>query len=123
MRFTKKVSNGMTIKLPASVVQHMKIQPGDLLNVSIDFSMITAIANTDKFTDFCKKLGQEKLSHLYREYHDTGGMKTHGSYRTWLVKRLDLKKHGLEYWTGNDSLTDILEVVEDKKDKGGKKDE
>ena len=110
MRFEKKVSSGMTIKLPADVVQHMRIKAGDLLVVSVEHHMITAIALSDKFTDFCKKqLKQEMLSMLYQEYQSTGGLKKNGSYRTWLVKRLELKKHGLKYWTGNDPLTDILD--------------
>ena len=110
MRFQRKVSRGMTIKLPADVVQHMRIQAGDLLEVSVEHSMITAIALSDKFTEFCKKqLKQEKMSILYQEYQEQGGLKKNGSYRTWLVKRLGLKKYGLQYWTGNDPLTDILE--------------
>ena len=117
MRFQRKVSNAMTIKLPAIVVQELKIQPGDWVEVSIDHAIFTSIANTDKFTDFCKKLGQEKLSHLYMEYQNTGGLKKHGSYRTWLVRRLDLHKKGLQYWSGNDPLTDILSGIEEKGDK------
>lgn len=117
MRFQRKVSNGMTIKLPAIVVQELKIQPGDLLEISVEHSMITAIANTDKFTDFCKKLGQEKLSYLYMEYQNSGGLKQNGSYKTWLVRRLDLQKRGLKYWSGNDPLTDILAGIKDKGDK------
>lgn len=110
MRFQKKVSNGMTIKLPADVVQRMGIQPGDLLEVTVEHSLITSIAMSDKFTEFCKvRLGQDKLTILYKEYQDQGGLQKHGSYRTWLVKRLDLQKHGLKYWTGNDPLTDILD--------------
>jgi len=110
MKFEKKVSNGMTIKLPADVVQRMQIKPGDLVVVSVEHHMITAIALSDKFTEFCKKqLKQEVMSMLYQEFQDTGGLSKNGSYRTWLVKRLNLKKHGLQYWTGNDPLTDILD--------------
>lgn len=117
MRFQRKVSNAMTIKLPALVVQELKIQPGDLVEVSIEHSMITAIANSDKFTEFCKKLGQEKLSYLYVEYQNSGGLKQNGSYRTWLVRRLELQNKGLQYWSGNDPLTDILAGIEKKGDK------
>ncbi len=103
MRFKRKIANNFTIKIPAFVAEQMQLEPGDMVEISIEHHEYTIIARCPKFTDFCLKLGQD-LNKYHAEYQDDGGRLKNGSFRVWLVKKLNLAKHGLKYWIGTDSV-------------------
>lgn len=101
MKFQSTITKQLTIRIPAVVVQCMDIQPGDTLEISLEHCQVSAIATSEKFAEYCKtQIGTEKMMAYHREYQEAGGLKEHGSFRTWLVKKLELPKLGLTYWAG-----------------------
>lgn len=107
MKFPGKVKRNMTIKIPATVVQHMGLQPDDIIEITIEHALPALIAKSDKFNDFIKQLGSIKLNDLYVKYQDTGGKAKYGGFKVWLVKELKLYEKGLNYWTGKARIEDV----------------
>lgn len=103
MKFKGKVTNNYRIKIPAFVAERMNLEPGDLVEVILEHEIYTIIAGCPKFTEFCLQLGHE-LNKYHAEYHDSGGRLKWGSFRVWLVKKLNLAKHGLKYWLGTEVI-------------------
>jgi hypothetical protein len=103
MKFQATIANNFKIKIPAFVAEHMNLAPGDLVEISMEHHHYTLIAECPKFTEFCLQLGQD-LNKYHAEYQDSGGKLKNGSFRVWLVKKLNLAQHGLKYWLGTEVL-------------------
>lgn len=108
MKFKATVTNALTIKLPAEIVELMRIKAGDLVEVSVEHGLHSLIASSAKFTEYCRKMGGTQMHAYTTEFQDSGGYKRHGSFRLWLVKKLGLASLGLAYWTGYKSLQEIF---------------
>ena len=108
MKFKATITSALTVRLPAEVVQLMGFQAGDLIDVTVEHGLVSLIASSDKFTDYCRQIGPGQINAYNTEYQDSGGKKKHGSFRSWLVKKLDLGKLGLAYWTGQKSLKEMF---------------
>lgn len=108
MRFKATVTNALTIKLPAEIVEFMKIKAGDLVEINVEHGLYSLIASSAKFTEYCRKMGSTQMQAYTTEFQNSGGYKRHGSFRLWLVRRLELASLGLAYWTGYKSLQEIF---------------
>jgi antitoxin component of MazEF toxin-antitoxin module len=108
MKFKATLTSALSVRIPAEVVELMKLQAGDLVEVNIEHGLISLIAASARFTEYCRRIGPSQVNAYNTEYQESGGKKRHGSFKMWLVKKLNLGKLGLEYWTGHKSLRDIF---------------
>jgi antitoxin component of MazEF toxin-antitoxin module len=99
----------MTIRIPAHIVQTMGLHPHDLIDVSIEFNIVGVIAESEKFTEFCKKrMSPTQLNQLHAVYKETGGLDKHGGFKSWLVKELNLQSMGLRAWTDKSTVEELF---------------
>jgi hypothetical protein len=78
----------------------MGLQPNDLVEISIEHSLVALIAKSDKFSDYYRNMDAAIRNKHHNDYIEKGGLAKLGEFRMWLIKTLRLHTKGLKYWTG-----------------------
>lgn len=108
MKFNSTITKRFQVKIPPLVIQAMNLEPGDVVEITVEHFLVIAIAKSARFVEVLEEFSTAELQAYRNEFNETGGQGQHGEFESWLIKKLRLGELGLEFWTGKGSIKDTF---------------